>query len=277
MPCLFVLEYQLVAGGEEAADISPPAGSTIKLEEQWTNGLIPIDFEETDGYSSNSTSPDFSPPDFQNQFLPSPDHPATRQLDMVSGVHYPSGPHALVSSTSPYTASFPNTPHDYSTFPGPYDKYGHLSPLRTLSAENSASASGYPKPQQYSNRIRALRLTADGMSPFIIRTDALIPPNMPYEPLQLKIRLCISTMDDINCSPTLHGFLASICLSHMWTSSGKCITKTIVNGTTLSEDIGALEVSDLSVGTVNATLPESYLNRCRWLDSRAYFIYFSAR
>lgn len=249
--------------------MSPPAGSNIKLEDQWANGLISLDLEDVDGYSSNSTSPDFSPPDFQTQFLPSPDHPANRQLDMGSGVHYASGPHTLASSTSPYTASFPNTPHDYPTFPGPYDKYGHLSPVRALSVETSTSASGYPKPQQYSNRIRALRLTAEGMSPFFIRTDALIPPNMPYEPLQLKIRLCISTMEDINCPPALHGFLASICLSHMWTSSGKCITKTIVNGNTLSEDIGALEVSDVSVGTINAVLPESYLSRCRWLDSRA--------
>lgn len=185
---------------------------------------------------------------------------------MGSGVQYASSPHSLVSSTSPYVTSFPNSTPDYPTFSGPYDKYGHPSPVRALSMDASASASGYPKLQQYPNRIRALRLTADGMSPFIIRTDALIPPNMPYEPLQLKIRLSISTMDDINCPPALHGFLASICLSHLWTSSGKCITKTIVGSTTISEDMGALEVSDMTVGTINAVLPESYLNRCRWLD-----------
>ncbi|KAF9451063.1 hypothetical protein P691DRAFT_616480, partial [Macrolepiota fuliginosa MF-IS2] len=258
-------EYQLVAGGEELADISPTAGSTIKLEDHWPNGLIPLEFDDHDGYSSNSASPDFSPPDFQNQFLPSPDHSATRQLDMGSGAQYTSGPHSLASPASPYVTSFPNSPNDFS-FPGPYDKHGHLSPVHALSMDTTGSASGYPKSQQYPNRIHALWLTADGMSPLTIRTDRLISPNMPYEPLQFKIRLSISTMDDINCPPALHGFLASVCLSHYWTSSGRCITKTIVGNTTISEDVGALEVSQMTVGTVNAVLPDSYLNRCRWLD-----------
>lgn len=179
----------------------------------------------------------------------------------------------MISSASPYAASFSNSASDYPAFSGSYDKYGQLSPARPLPMD-SASASGYSKPQQCPNRIRALRLTADGMSPFLIRTDALIPPNVSYEPLQLKIRLSISTMDDINCPSTLHGFLASICLSHMWTSSGKCITKTVVGSTTISEDVGALEVSEFTVDTVNAVLPESYLNRCRWLDPRACFLFF---
>ncbi|KAF5358234.1 hypothetical protein D9756_001603 [Leucocoprinus leucothites] len=260
-------EYQLVAGGEELADISPPAGSTIKLEDQWPPGLISMEFnDETDGYSSNS-SPDFSPPDFGNQFLPSPDQPTTRQLDMNPGAQYASGNQSLVSSTPPYITSFPDATQDYSPFSGPFDKYGHLPPVRSSQPiDINTPTSGY----KYSNRVRALRLTAHGMSPLIIRTDALISTSLPYEPLQLKIRLSISTMDDVNCPPALHGFLASICLSHLWTTSGKCITKTIIGSNTVSEDVGTLEVSEITVGTVNAVLPESYLNRCRWLDPRAH-------
>ncbi|KAJ3552557.1 hypothetical protein NP233_g12852 [Leucocoprinus birnbaumii] len=244
------LEYQLVAGGEELADISPPAGSNIKLEDShWPTSLIPMDHDDADGYSSNS-SPDFSPPDFPHQYLPSPDQPASRQLDMSSSAQYTSG-------TSPYVSNFPSTSQDY---PAIFDKYGQLSPVRTGLPMDSTSGYKYP------NRVHALRLTAHGMSPFIIRTDALIPANLPYEPLQLKVRLSISTMEDVNCPPALHGFLASICLSHIWSSSAKCITKTLAGSNTVSEDVGALEVSDIMVGTVNAVLPESHLNRCRWLD-----------
>ncbi|KXN82082.1 Regulatory protein abaA [Leucoagaricus sp. SymC.cos] len=261
-------EYHLVAGGEELADMSPSAGSTIKLEDQWPTGLIAMDFDEsTDGYSSNSASPDFSPPDYQ-QFLPSPDHPTTRQLDMNSGAQYPSGTQNLVPSASPYASSFPNSSQDYS-FSGPYDKYGHLSPTSGLTMDTNGSASGYTKSPHHPSRIRVLSLTADGMSPFMIRTDALISATAPYEPLQLKVRLIISTMQDINCPPTLHGFLASICLSDIWRSSAKCITKTIVGNNIVSEDVGSLEVSEINVGTVNAVLPESNLNRCRWLDPHA--------
>ncbi|EKM82713.1 hypothetical protein AGABI1DRAFT_104604 [Agaricus bisporus var. burnettii JB137-S8] len=247
-------EYQLVAGGEELADASPPAGSPIKLEDHWSHGLIPMEFDDTDGYSSTSASPDFSPPDFQNQYLPSPDHPATRQLDMTSASHYSTDSRNLVPSASPYSPSFANSTQEYSN-------YGRVS-SRTPPT-GAASASEYSKPH---NRIRALRLVADGMSPLLIRMDQLAPLHMPYQPLQLKICLRISTMDDINCPSTLQGFLASVYLSHMWTSSGKCITKTIVGSTIVAEDINSLQVSEVNMGTVNAVLPESHLTRCRWLD-----------
>ena len=266
------VEYQLVAGGEELVDISPSAGSSIKLEDQhWSSGLIPMDFDDLDGYSSKSASPDFSPPGAQNQFLPSPDHLPTRQLDINLGAQYPSGTttQSLVSSAPPYHTSFHSQTHDYSTFSS---SYGHLQPIRgDLSIDINGSTSAY----KHSNRVRALRLTADGMSPFIVRTDALIPPNLPYEPLQLKIRLSISTMQDVNCPPALHGFLATICFSHIWSTSAKCITKIFVSNNIVSEDVGVLQVSEISPGAVNAIIPESHLNRCRWLDPRMSLISFS--
>lgn len=255
------VEYQLVAGGEELADVSPPAGSPIKLEDHWSHGLIPMEFDDTDGYSSTSASPDFSPPDFQNQYLPSPDHPATRQLDMASAAHYSTDPRNIASSASSYSPSFTHSTPEYSS-------YGRIS-SRTPPTD-AAPASEYPKAHHPLNRIRALRLTADGMSPLFIRMDQLVPLNMPYQPLQLKICLRISTLDDINCPSTLQGFLANVYLSHMWTSSGKCITKTIVGGTTVAEDIDSLQVSEVNMGTVNALLPESHLSRCRWLEPSTY-------
>jgi hypothetical protein len=250
-------EYQLVAGGEELADASPPAGSPIKLEDHWSNGLIPMEFDDTDGYSSNSASPDFSPPDFQNQYLPSPDYPATRQLDLASAAHYSADPRNIVSSASSYSPSFTDSTPEYSS-------YGRIS-SRTPPTD-IAPASQYSKVHQALNRIRALRLTADGMSPLLIRMDQLVPLNMPYQPLQLRICLRISTADDINCPSTLQGFLANVYLSNVWSSSGKCITKTIVGGTTVAEDVDSLQVSEVNMGTVNAFLPESHLSRCRWLD-----------
>lgn len=258
---LYVLEYQLVAGGEELADVSPSAGSNIKLEDHsWSSGLIPMDFDDLDDYSSKSASPDFSPPEPHNQFLPDPDHLPTHQLDLRVGLQYSSGPNENpVSSAPSYHTSFHD---DYSTFS---TSYSQLQPMRgDLSVDGDSSSSVY----KYPTRVRAIRLTANGMSPFVIRTDALIPPNLPYEPLQLKIRLSLSNTHDVNYLPTFHGFSASICFSLAWSSSAKCITKTCVGSTIVSEDIAALEVADMTQGAVNVFIPESHLNRCRWLDPR---------
>lgn len=257
----YVSEYQLVAGSEELADASPPAGSNIELEDHhWSSGLIPMDFDDLDDYSSKSASPDFSPPEPDNQLLPDPDHLSTRQLDLRVDPQYSSGTtQNLVSSAPSYHTSFHD---DYSTFS---TTYSHLPPMRgDLSVDVNSSSSVY----KYANRVRVIRLTANGMSPFIIRTDALIPPNLPYEPLQLKIRLSLSNMHDVNCPPAFHGFMASICFSHVWSSSAKCITKTCVGSNIVSEDLAALEVADITQGAVNALIPESHLNRCRWLDPR---------
>lgn len=259
----YVSEYWLVAGGEEVANVGPPVGSNIKLEDHhWSSGLIPMDFDDLDDYSSKSASPDFSPPEPHNQFLPDHDHLPTRQLDLRVGPQYSSGTtQNLVSSAPPYHTSFHG---DYSTFSTPYSQVQPMRGDLSVDVNSSSSSSVY----KYTNRVRAIRLTANGMSPFIIRTDALIPPNLPYEPLQLKIRLSLSNIHDVNCPPAFDGFSASICFSHVWSSSAKCITKTCNDSTIVSEHMAALEVADITQGAVNALIPESHLNRCRWIDPR---------
>lgn len=256
----YVSEYWLVAGGEEVANVGPPVGSSIKLEDHhWSSGLIPMDFDD---HSSKSASPDVSPPEPHNQFLPDPDHLPTCQLDLRAGLQYSSETtQNLVSSVPQYHTSFHD---DYSTFS---TTYSQVQPMRrdlSVDVNGSSSSSVY----KYANRVRAIRLSANGMSPFIIRTDVLIPLNLPYEPLQLKIRLSLSNMHDVNCPPAFDGFLASICFSHVWSSSAKCITKTCNDSTIVSEHMAALEITDITQGAVNALIPESHLNRCRWIDPR---------
>ncbi|KAF8077982.1 hypothetical protein FPV67DRAFT_1662755 [Lyophyllum atratum] len=281
-------EFYLVAGSDEPGLPDTP----VKLEDR---SLIPLDFDETDGTSSSSASPDFSPPDFQSDFPPSPNG--------LSGDSQPTNTQTTTSKGSPnvspysretiFTTSIPSSLSLYPTDISGHQSHEHL-PVQNAHYSLGAYSSSYPQAcgpcpkddarltgvnrvsdvsaysshSQSPNRTTAICLLADGMSPLSIKLDALMPSQDPTRTtLALKIRLHITPVDDIRSSSTLHGFFGTISLSRLWVTSGKCITRVYVNNTCISEEVDTLEVSNIDMGTVNAMLPESSLSRCRWLDA----------
>ncbi|RDB21337.1 hypothetical protein Hypma_011570 [Hypsizygus marmoreus] len=282
-------EFYLVAGGEESlpeTNVDP-----VKLEDH-ASSLIPLEFDENDGSSSNSTSPDFSPPDFQLDFPPTPGLPyGGRTLDPHT---YP-----FKESPEPYayprdlimTPSIPNSFSIYPTealhhsqehLPFQHTHYPLTASMSTTYSQSSSRASArdhVPSPNNVrelnshvlhrpSNRATGICLLADGMSPFSINLDALMPSQQsPSTALALKIKLSVTSVDDIRSPSTLHGFVGTVSLSRVWAASGKCITRVYTNNICISNEVGALEVSNVDVGIAHTMLPESSLSRCRWLDA----------
>ncbi|GLB34988.1 putative TEA/ATTS domain family protein [Lyophyllum shimeji] len=277
-------EYYLVAGGEESGLLETP----VKLEDR---SLITLDFDDADGASSSSASPDYSPPDFQSDFPPSPS-------GAFNGSHT-IGVHSTVSKEFPHISPYPQETIFTTSIPSslsmyPVDVGAHQSreqlPVQNahyaLGAYSSscsqtygptskeAGANGvpdvnvYPTNSQPPNRTTAVCLLADGMTPFSINLDALMPSQESARTtLTLKVRLGITPVDDIRSSSTLHGFFGTVSLSKLWVTSGKCMTRVYTNSHCVSEEVGALEVSNVERGIVNTILPESSLSRCRWLDA----------
>lgn len=252
------------------------------MEDQWdTNSLIALDWDES---SSNSISPDFSPVDSQSEFPPTPEqvqHPNLYPPE-VNALHVKPYPapgigspsispygefmHQLPSYIDPSHHGFPKYPSTPSVFTQkstsdvPQNINRHLSPTPTHH-------------RQPRNRATAAFLSADGMSPFSVNLNALAYPSAQIQPpFTLRIRLSVPTMNDARTPPTLHGFLGAIALEHMWSVSCRCITKVYENNFCVSEETGFLSIIHINMGTVNATLPESPLSRCRWLDACKLYI-----
>ncbi|KAG5654527.1 hypothetical protein H0H81_001168 [Sphagnurus paluster] len=273
-------EFYLVAGGEE------PLDTPVKLED---HSLMPLDFEETDGASSSSASPDFSPPEFQRDFPPTP--------GLFHG-SYDLGSYPPVSKGSPissrsrdmvFTTSIPNSLSRYPVDMAPHQSHEQLPVQNTHYALGSypsirgqthaISSSDVLNTSRamdaYSShltsaptRTTSLCLMADGMAPLSIKLDALMSSQSSTPAaLKLSIRLCITPLDDVRSSSTLHGFFGTISLSRLWASYGKCVTRVWSNRSCLSEEVGVLEVSNIELGVVNVLLPDSSLTRCRWLDA----------
>jgi len=135
-------------------------------------------------------------------------------------------------------------------------------------ASNQPRSADTPSPHTPGvNRVKTVCLLADGMTPFSIHVDALMTSQSRRSWLALKMRLCITSVDDIRSPSTLHGFVGSVCLSSTWVNSAKCITKAYVGNVCISEEVGSLGLSNIEVGQVTAILPDSSLTRCRWLDA----------
>lgn len=268
------IEFYLVAGGEELL-LETGMSGLVKVED---GADMPLDSDEVDSPSSHSASPDYSPCGRLSADIPSP----TASLPIDSGASS-----ALLHNDDPTSYPFhanirPSQSHESfrsaesplvnsspSAFPGPaiplirgLYKHGSLLSSSPRTSDISPQTSG-------PNRIKTFCLLADGMTPFSINVDALASqPRRTW--LALKIKLCITSVDDI-CSPsTLHGFASSIHLSDAWITSGKCITKVYVGNVCISEEVGTLAISSMEVGRVTAVLPDSSLTRCRWLDACGY-------
>jgi len=265
----------------------------VKVEDGCdTTRLLLLDCDENDRLSSNSASPDFSSLDSSAECLPSPI------------TNLPADFNALLQREAPSTCKDPTQQSvalsAYANVPpsGSQDSYPSFRNAESPSTKSPPLASGPAIPltrwpykhglQQpvvsnqhriadiYSphtsgrNRVKTVCLLADGMTPFSIHVDALLASHSRRAWLALKMKLCITSVDDI-CSPsTLHGFAGSVCLSGAWATSGKCITKAYVGSVCISEEIGTLGLSNIEVGRVTAILPDSSLTRCRWLDACGY-------
>lgn len=276
----------------------------MKLEDRYdTSALIPLDFEENDGSSSTYTSPNSSPLDSQTDFPPSPGlfnnnqmpiYPVPDGKDFQDASSYSRG---LVFTTSipsslsiypvdtaaqhsqdhlplhnnhypldAYSSSIP-TAYGRSSPPGAGFHEG-IYQNSSLHALRHDSPQHYAHPRHPSNRATAMCLLADGMTPFSVKVDALMPSSNQSTPA-LKIKLNITSVDDIRSPSTLHGFAGSVSLARVWTNSGKCITRAYANNVCISEEVGALDISTVEFGTANAVLPDSSLSRCRWFDTCA--------
>jgi hypothetical protein len=269
-------EYHLVAGVDE---LYPESGSPVpvKMEDQWdANSLIPFDWDDS---SSNSLSPDFSPVDSQSEFPPTPEQaqPPNLLLPEINALHV--NPYLTPGSTSPTISPYAEVMHQlpsyidpsyygYAKYPSAPSAFAQKSPLdisQNINRQLSATPTHHRQPR---NRATAAFLSADGMSPFSINLNALAHSSAQVQPpFTLRIRLSVPTMNDARTPSTLHGFLGGIALDHVWSASCRCITKVYENNFGVSEETGFLNISHINIGAVNATLPESPLSRCRWLDA----------
>jgi hypothetical protein len=252
------------------------------------------------------STPAFSPADFI--FDPSSDvasydspstpfspgyQPGTLSLDLSAGSCSPSllSPEAQHDrSCRPQWATLGSTP----LHPQTKDHYPHAhAPLTALPADDPGTAAHLDQqsstfadalspteplcPLLPENKLCFVALWADGMLPFTVPSDPSTAFRAP-EPLVFRIRLRVSSIGTLCCSPTLHGFQGTVTLARPWQYSAQCVTKVNVGGACISEDVGALQlVMSLSPSMntphmVQAFLPVSSLSRCRWLDPGEFIV-----
>jgi len=145
-----------------------------------------------------------------------------------------------------------------------------FTPLHIFNNGPSSSFTSGVSPPISRNRICFISLWADGMQPFVVPAATTSPIALqPTTTLRLKLRL--SSIDDIRSPQTLHGFHATVTLAAPWSSVAECITKVFANGICISQESGSLQLLSSSTTIaenlmVQAFLPESPLSRSRWLD-----------
>ncbi|TFK76481.1 hypothetical protein BDN72DRAFT_852793 [Pluteus cervinus] len=286
-------EFALVAGGDELVEAGLPLPLGIKQEDQFEQDVLFADYDDNDSPSPNSNSPGYPSPDvLSSEFTPSPQ----QQIYPLEPSHPPNAHQGtFVPDTHSNGYAFPASPSNPGDFAGAAHGPNSLrqSPLRDphfsatsstttstphsttaiapssshsrLLSQNSASYTGF-----YSPKATSLSLYAHGMTPFTVRLDVITMAQLSSQssPLVLGIRLTIPPTSDYR-NPNLSGFMGSLQLSGLWTTSGKCTTKVYSNRVCISEECEALNVSTVDVGVVTAALPESALSRCRWFDADA--------
>lgn len=269
----------------------------VKLEEfHDSNALIPMEWDDSDLPHSNTTSPNFSPAESQSEFPPTPEHRPNLypsdfgvnhpKLHLPFDSHYP-GQGLNSPSISPNGDFIQQLPHyadaaspfaiQQAKYPAvgppsihgsaPYQSRRHstdpVSP--SVGRHMSATPTHY---RQARNKVTSVFLQAEGMTPFSVKVDALSQSMQP--PFTLRVRLSVPMMNDVRTPTTFHGFHSFVTLENVWSATSRCVTKVYQNNNCVAEEIGFLNVTHINIGTVNAALPESHLNRCRWLDACQY-------
>ena len=266
------LEFHLVAGGDEL--FSELSHANVKQEDQGD----PFTYGYDDGDSSSNGTPPFSSPsEVKTEFPPSPGIPicafppdvhTTYYGPMSNGVSMSSSiPSALPTASSNPERSYsmnmgstefnPSVAHYDFSAPPNFVSHGQFSPDGIPSQAQAVSHRHTGK----TARVKALKLTADGMAPLWVRLDALISLGQlpPHTPLTLKFQLGTSGLSTSSCfAPSLY-FTG-------WTCSEKCITKLFINGQMNSSEDSLLTWAGSGDGYAIAALPESRLSRSRWLD-----------
>lgn len=158
-----------------------------------------------------------------------------------------------------------------SSFPPlpPSPMSGYLGGVNTSSAYTSVRSS---------NRLQQLSLWAEGMSTVTFDVDQMstamaMPPPSPHDPppsILFRIKISITSIEDIHSSPNLHGLHGAITLASRWTSSANCVTKLFSGAHCIGHESALIEPLPTpqpldSSQPVACALPESALSRCKWL------------
>lgn len=277
-------EFALVAGGDELAENGLPYPSGIKQED---HDLLTMD-DDNDSPSPHSSPSYPSPHVLTSDFTPSPE----QRVYTLESSHSPI-PHqqSYLPDMHSNRHSFPGSPTNSAEFAGAVLAPNHIlrqSPLRdnlsnpsitplsttplvrSLVTPTSLSSSSYGP--FYPPKITSLSLQAVGMTQFTVRLDVItLNQGSSSNPLILGIRLTVPPSSDLRGPISLHGFLASLQLSNAWSTSSKCVTRVYTNQTCFNEEVGSLNPTSVELGVVNASLPDSPLSRCRWLDASKFF------
>ena len=197
-----------------------------------------------------------------------------------------------ISHSSP-----PSTPTSFEDFSDLSHRPPSLSlaPLTNIKSEHSHTSlydtpSGLPavpemdQPSLMVNRVAGICLWADGMDPNYIDVDALpfASPSSPSSPnasthipsggvVRTSLRVKLTMPLDV-ASDSLSGFSGALSFVAPVSSSAECMTRVHVDNTCISRETGRLiPVNDLASGASRtpfvAMLPDSWLTRCRWLDT----------
>ncbi|KAJ3479196.1 hypothetical protein NLI96_g9231 [Meripilus lineatus] len=289
-------EFHLVAGGEElfmenGLLASPTASTSASATPDPPESSSRYDSLDDLSSSSASSTPDSMTPDFtqmhssaipMNYLSPTGSNMGLASLDL--------GPFSSRSAPSvldyPYPPSSSSPPahlqagvklEPLHATPGLYN----LPPITQSAFPESVDfATSFPLPPPLPrHRVTKLSLWADGMVPFEVDVDrlALTGTHRPdHTSVLIRIKLSISSIDDIHSSPNLHGFQGTMTFSEPWNSDAKCITKSYAGPACMSSEIGSLEATSSPAALSNTAwmsqgystaLPDSCLTRCKWLET----------
>lgn len=159
-----------------------------------------------------------------------------------------------------------------------YDSYADTSMLNGGVYHDSPAASPIiiapspPSPPAV-NRLTSINLFGEGLQAYAIPLHSYYSTvTQPSPRLLIKVKIRLPAIDDIQGSPTLHGIHASISLARPWALSATCTTDVYAASVHHSRVTTPFQppAIDASTGESTASLPESELTRCRWLDASTY-------
>lgn len=278
-------EFHLVAGGEELFQengllASPKSNSSTESPEP----LPPPSLDSPDwrdSWSSTSSVPDFSALNLRSDIVPSSSGPLlSPPVPVPPLAESPVAP-TVPLSTSPHSAYATITPamaraHSRSSV--------KLEPLLLDPTLFNLPQGSLPETSDYlhappPNRLCGMNLWTDSVPLAMIDVDQLTSaPNQPSPPFRILLRFQVRLApSSINSPAGLQGVQGMMSFASQWTTSAKCHTKSWAGKTRMSHEIGALEqVSPFQQqastsgsapsSMVIASLPDSVLTRCSWLD-----------
>ncbi|KAH8099476.1 hypothetical protein BXZ70DRAFT_907892 [Cristinia sonorae] len=285
-------EFHLVAGGEELFQEDGLLASPKKAGTPSTpgSGSDVMDDQHTSASSTPSSAVSEFPAHFTSAMSAPQFMPTDNTMVPLNSTSLELPPSASPSTHAlPYSFAPPSPPsvgNRLRTSPVKLEPL-HMNPgLFNLPHSPQGNVSDndlsplFPSYAQ-APQVRVLKFTiwAEGMQPLAVDIDRLnaIFTSSSRSPeatsVLLRVKMGISSMDDILSSPNLHGFHAAVTFSDMWTSEAKCITKGCVGSRFINRQVGDLIIEptlsspDMPHRAVTCVLPESSLSRCKWLPT----------